>query len=481
MTDDSADNLESQVQRLAHNGIALAAGGIAAQLAFTFLEILVARDLGAEAYGIFVTAYAWTVFVSYIIELGTPQWTIQEGSRRHNRLPELLGSGLTVTFALFVVLYPVFAIVSTALVPGPVLGFMAIILPYGLILAVQNGLGAVYSGLQTMRVNAFFQGLAPLVILAIYFLYSANGLTLADVGFAYIIGGAIVTGVWLVMSLWRVRPQVSVTNIRATLRSSYQYGLSGTLGYVYFKSDIILLSALAGLREAGIYAAASKLVELVFKVAVLSGRVFAPAIFRASHESGKTFQIIASMMTRFLAVAGLTAGVATFILADDLILLLFGDSYTASIPVLRILSGVMATRCMLVVLQLLLSSIDMHVQRVTGLGIAVVAHIAANALLIPGFGAVGAAWAALFSGTLVILLYAISSSRRRDFQILRWLLLPTSVAAAVAATAFFADVHAFIGAVGAVSAFLISLFAIGFVRPDEIRFVFRSVLSNGTE
>ena len=55
---DSEKNIKSQVQRLARNAVALAVGGIVAQLAFTLLEILVARKLGAEAYGVFVTAYA---------------------------------------------------------------------------------------------------------------------------------------------------------------------------------------------------------------------------------------------------------------------------------------------------------------------------------------------------------------------------------------------------------------------------------------
>src|SRR5690606_31965392 len=98
------------------------------------------------------------------------------------------------------------------------------------------------------------------------------------------------------------------------------------------------------IREAGIYAAAYKLVELVSKVAVVSGRVFAPAIFKASHEPGKAYQVFSSMMTRFMAIAGLVAGVSAFILAEEIIMLLFGESFAESVSILRILGGVMATR-----------------------------------------------------------------------------------------------------------------------------------------
>ena len=81
----------SQVKRLAQNAMALVAGGIVAQLVFTLLEVLVARKLGAEAYGVFVTAYAWSLIGSVVMGLGTGMWTIQEGSRDHARIPTLLG------------------------------------------------------------------------------------------------------------------------------------------------------------------------------------------------------------------------------------------------------------------------------------------------------------------------------------------------------------------------------------------------------
>jgi O-antigen/teichoic acid export membrane protein len=477
MTNHHAKDMGSQVQRLARNAVALVAGGIVAQLVVTLLEVLIARKLGAEAYGVFVTAYAWAVLGSILMGLGTAMFTIQEGSRDHDCIPKLLGTGLTVSFVVFGGLYVLLGIANQALPANPVLAFLLIMLPYGLILSLQTSLGAVFSCYQTMTVNGVFQGLAPVGILIVYFLFAADDLSLEDVGLAFVIGGGIVTGAWLFYTFRRVRPQVSLQNVGEVLRSSNQYALSNILGQIYYRTDVVMLSALAGIREAGIYAAAFKLVELVFKVAVVAGRVFAPAIFKASHEPGKAYQVFASMMTRFMAIAGLAAGVGAFILAEEVIVLLFGESYVASIPVLRILAGVMATRCMMVALQLLLSSVDLHFRRVACLGVTVVVHVAANAVLIPMLGAEGAAWATLFSSTLLILLYAFSSSQRREFHFQRWLLMPSCLAALVAVAALIADVNAFVSAVVSVSVFLVGLLAIGFVRGDEIRFVLRSVLS----
>lgn len=481
MTNDPGKNIQSQVQRLASNGIALAFGGIAAQLAFTLLEILIARNLGAEAYGTFVTAYACTVLGAFLMEFGTPQWTVQEGSRFHDRLPLLVGSGLAINLAIFVVLYVLLVILTSAVTSNPVLAFLLILLPYGLILTLQGALSSVYASYQTMQITAFFQGLAPIAILLAYLVFSANELDLPDVGYAFLIGSGSVTGAWFVFTLQKIRPRLTAAGIRETFFSSYQYGLTGVLGHVFYKTDIIMLSALAGLKEAGIYAAAFKLVELVQKIAVLAGRVFAPVIFKASHESDKSFNVFSSMMTRFMAIVGLLAGVVSVVMADELILLMFGDSYAESIQVLRILGGVMASMSMLVAMQLLLSSIDLHVQRVVYLGVTVVVQIGANAILIPRFGALGAASASLLSGILIIALYALAASRRRDFRFLRWLLMPSVFAAVVAVATLLAKVNAYVGGLASALVFLLGLFVLQLVRKDEIAFVLRSVVPGKKE
>ena len=469
--------MKSQVQRLAGNAVALGVGGAVAQLAFTLLEVLVARELGAEAYGVFVTAYVWTVLGMYLMDFGTSLYGVQEGSRNRSRIPGLLGAGLVISLVVFFTLYCILAVVAMAFSPNPVLGFLLILFPYGLILAVQNDLAAVYSSHQTMRVNAWYQGVVPLAILSLYFAFAADGLTLPDVGFTYVIGGAVVTGVWTIFTLRWIGSRVTLEGIRSTVRSSYQYGLTGILGHVYFKADIVMLTALAGLREAGIYAAAFKLVELVFKVAVLVGRVFAPAVFKAHHESSEEFGKLAGMLVRLLSLAGLVAGISVVLLADDLILLLFGERYAASAPILRILGGVIAAKCMSVALQLLLSSADLHFRRVANMGIALTVHIAANALLIPRLGAEGAAWAALLSSILLAVLNAWSSASQRSFRLLRWLLLPSCMAAAIVAVAVWLGMSPVAGTVVSIAVFAVGVMLAGVVKRSEIDFLFRSLVT----
>src|SRR5690606_19064712 len=104
-------------------------------------------------------------------------------------------------------------------------------------------------------------------------------------------------------------------------------------------------------------------------------------------------------------------------------------------------------------------------------------HIVANAVLIPRFGAQGAAFATLASGILVVLLYAYSSSRRRDFSFLRWLLVPSIAAVALVLASYLFEMTPLANAGISVSIFLLILSATRFVRLHELRFVLRSVTS----
>lgn len=475
------EGMKSQVRKLASNGIALAVGGIVAQLAFTFLEVLVARQLGAESFGVFVTAYALTILVALFVEFGTPMWAIQEGSRDHGRIPITLGSSLTITLTLFAIIYLAVLAGSRVWPSNPVLHFLPIILPYGLVLSVQNCLASVYSSYQTMRVTAIFQGIAPLAVLAIYLAYTSQHPDLPSVGIAYVIGSVLITGIWFLYTMRIARPVINFPDIRAAVKNSYQYGLTGVLGQMFFKTDILMVSILAGLKEAGIYAAAFKLVDLYYKIPILSSRVFAPAIFKSSKGPGKSFLVLSGLMARVLTVAGLVAGIVSFELAEDIIRILFGEEYAASAPILRILGGVMVTNSMIVVLQLLMSGIDLHSQRVSFQASAIVFQIVLNALLIPQYGAIGAAIATLLSGAALVVAYAWVSAKSANFKFGQWLLLPSCVALVAAIASAMLDVHALMSALIAVTGFGVALLFTGFVKKDELAFVVNSMTGKGSD
>jgi len=400
---------KNTLSRFLRNAVALAAGGVVAQVALIIVEVIIARDLGAAAYGVFATTYAFATLAIIFVDFGSTWWTIQEGSRRLAELPSLLGNSLVLKALTFVVLFLVVVVVIFATpVPPDVRLFVAIFGLYALGIAIQDSLSAVYAARQDMHVNAVFQALSPVAILVVYLIVSADGVSLVDVAVAYVAGAAAVAGVWLIWTSRRMEIRGDIRNSIQLALNSYHYGLTGILRQIFYKTDVVMIAFIAGVAEAGIYAAAMKFIDLFNKIPVLIGRVVSPALFASSHNQiAEKFENLVSGYARMLVSIGAGASLITFLAAEKLVPLVFGSEYSSSIAVLQLLSLAMALKCMTTVSEGVLSSLDKHMERWSSLVFAVILNVILNLFLIPRLGGVGAAIATIASGVTLVVLYVV--------------------------------------------------------------------------
>ena len=472
---------KNTLSRFLRNGVALAAGGVVAQVALLFIEVMIARNLGATVYGIFATTYAFTVLATFIVDFGSTWWTIQEGSRRPAELPSLLGNSLVLKTVTFVVLFFVVVIaIFAAPVPPDVRLFVAIFGLYALGIATQDSLSAVYAARQDMHVNAVFQALSPVAILAVYLIVTANGLSLVDIAVAYVAGAAAVAVVWLI---WTSRRMEIRGDIRSSIQlafDSYHYGLTGILRQIFYRTDVVMIAFIAGVAEAGLYAAAMKFLDLFYKVPVLVGRVVLPALFAGSHNQiAEKFENLVSGYARMLVSIGAGAALMTFLAAEKLVALVFGSEYSSSVFVLQILSLAMALKCMMTVSEGVLSSLDRHMERWSSLGFAVILNVILNLFLIPHLGGVGAAIATIASGVALVVLYVVRGfGRSRIVDAATWFAIPLILAIVIGGVISTLGLSAPLAVAIATALFLGLLFMTRIFRIGELMELRDSILLN---
>lgn len=476
----SAASNTSIVRKLAKNGIALAVGGLVAQIAIILVEIVMARGLGASAYGIFATTYALVMLGIVLFDVGTIWWTIQEGSRRPADLPALLGNSLLLKTTTFLLLYAiVMAVVYFTPLTMEIKSFIAIFGFYGLSLALIDTLAAVYTARQEMHVNAVFQALSPVAILTFYLILASDGVSLNDAAIAYVAGSALIGIFWLLWTSREVRPIARVRDALALIRQSYHYGFTGILRQVFFKTDVVMIAILVGATEAGVYAAAVKFLDLFYKIPILASRVVSPALFSESQAlSTGNFELLVSGYSRLLVSIGALASVVTFLAAEELVLLVFGDEYASSTSVLRILSLAMILKCMMTVGESVLSSLDRHTERWTSLAVAVLLNILINFALIPKFGGEGAAVATIISGLVLIVLYVLTGfGRERIRSAISWFGIPTLISVAIGAALSSTGLTITVAVPVAVVALIVLLFATGVLSTNEMKIIQKSLVS----
>ena len=389
------------LRKLALNAGAMAVAGVVAQLCFTSVEAIIARRLGQHSYGVYGSVYALSMCAAWVVEFGMAWKLVQDGSRRPQAIPGILGTTLVLKVMLACVVAPLAFLVLQVIGYNPeVRQVFGMFFAYAVLMTLQDSLAAVYSARQRMHVTALFQGAAPIAIVLCIALAGQLSRSLSAVGGAYLAGSGFVTGLWLWRTWRSERPHVEMGRARQILQGSWHYGLTGVLSQVYLRVDLLLMPLLRGLEEVGLFAAADKITDLGLKVGVLCTRVIAPVMFAQSHADPGAHARTCKVVLRLASIAGVLGCLVVAFLAEPLVTLVFGARFRTAATILLILAASLALRLIAITLQVVLSSSDEHARRTGALAFAIAGAVAGNLAAVPGYGAVGAAVARVFGDVI---------------------------------------------------------------------------------
>jgi len=222
-----------------------------------------------------------------------------------------------------------------------------------------------------------------------------------------------------------------------TLRASSPLAVNGVLAIVGLRIELLALALFRGSREAGLFAAALKVVELmnVVPAAVAAGAM--PALAR---EAARGTDPVRRRTAATAALLAAPAAAGLVLVAPGLVSLL-GEGYAAAATPLRVLAPALLALFMNTVLlhALIAAGRARSVPALTASRVAAAAVLAF--VLIPRLGAAGAAAGFLLS-ELLLLLLAARACARAGFQVP----VARSLAAALAVTVPMAAVVALAGA-----------------------------------
>lgn len=224
----------------------------------------------------------------------------------------------------------------------------------------------------------------------------------AQLSFVFVASSLLVTTLWsFLLVFWMARRWVHLTVTidfpfwRSFLKESAPIGITAIVTFLYFKCDTILLSFLQNQHDVGIYGAAYKIIEtIIFFPAMIIGLVF-PLLSRYVFTNTQMFNIIANTILKIFIIILIPIVIALIALADPIIRIVGGTEFTASVPVLRILSftlififfGQLFTSIAIVASQ---QKKLMYIQCAAAIG-----NIIANFVFITFFSYIGAAYTSI--------------------------------------------------------------------------------------
>ena len=234
-----------------------------------------------------------------------------------------------------------------------------------------------------------------------------------------------------ICNLWnlmkQIKVKITVVGLRKHFMPMLMLAISTWLALVYGKLDISMLGTMKGDTAVGLYSTAHKVIFLIVTVSTAVSNVFFPRLNKMYKEDyGKFCELISSGIAYISAIV-FPMIIVSFFFAGEIIVFLWGESFKGTEYILLFLLPIAFFQSYgnLLCYQLMIC-IGREKERIPAYTIACISNVILNTLLIPKYGAVGAAIASSFSEmavNLVQFLYVrkkvdISFSQKSSYRIL---------------------------------------------------------------
>jgi O-antigen/teichoic acid export membrane protein len=282
---------------------------------------------------------------------------------------------------------------------------------------------------------------------------------------------------YAVVSIKYGRPKLGVSwsYVTQTLREAVPYALFVLLRQLSTRMDVVLLGFFLGAAASGVFNVAYRLIFLLLFLPYFAGLSLFPSASRLYTNSPTELKALYHKSLSLIVLFAVPTASGLWLVAPDLVILIFGETFTESALILRYLSWLILLAFVKSIMGIFLTSCDRQVDRTRGQWTAAWVNVLGNLILIPTIGIKGAAVATLISETLLVIIFA---TRLRAF--FGWPRIASRLAMSGAAAMTFCALFTFVAPVAigvvipvSVLLYLGSLALFKDIRKNEIRTLIR--------
>lgn len=356
--------------------------------------IYIARYLGADGFGTLSFALAFSGIFSILADLGLSTLTVREVARDKSLVKKYLGNVLSVKIILsFLTFGLILLFINLLNYPQSsinVVFFVSLSLILNSIVVIFYSIFQAFEEMEYQSIGQILNSILMFtgVLIAIYLSFNVIGIS-----FIYFISSTIVLIYIVIIYLWKFSVPKLEYNLefwKKTTKEALPFGLTGLSVMIYIYIDSVMLSLFRGEEVVGWYNAAYRLILfLVFIPETLNTTLF-PSMSKFHFSSQESLKFMNEKYFKFMIAIGIPLVVRITILAEKLILLLFGPGYEQSIIALKILAWTLLFIFGGAVLGRLLEATNKQFVSTKITGISAIVNILLNLVLIPKFGLIGA-------------------------------------------------------------------------------------------
>ena len=368
-----------------------------------------ARYLGVAGFGILSFALAFTGIFGVFSDLGLSTLTVREVARDKSSASKYLGNIAVMKIFLVVITFGLIAVTINLLgYPEQTIKVVYLIALSIIFSAFSGMFYSVFQAYEKMEYQsvghilssvlmlsgalfAISQGFSVVGFASIYFLVSAIALGYA---FAVCAGKFVLLKIEFDWSFWK-----------PTIKEALPFGLTGIFITIYYYIDTVMLSLMVLNANVviGWYNAAYRLILVLIAIPSLYVTAIFPVMSRFFKSSEESLKFVFERSIKYMLLISIPIVVGTTLLADRIILLIFGSEYVPSTIALQILIWSFLFASIGGVFGYLLNSTNRQttLTKIVGCGMAL--NVALNMLFIPNYSYIGASIATDLTRFFVIL------------------------------------------------------------------------------
>ena len=374
--------------------------------------VIIARTLGVEKYGEFVSITALVAIVFPFAGLGTEILMLKNVAKDRSLFAVYWGNSLIVTVVTAAIL------ITLAVILAPLLLHHSIS-PLAILLVAVSDL--IFGSITSLS-SRVFQSIDSLNISARISIFVMFNKVLAAIAlFIFFPNPNDLEWIWLYAASSSISALVSATlvqrlvgfpalelaRIKSELTEGISFSVSSSAYTIYSDIDKTMLGKLSTLAATGVYAAAYRLIDVAFiPVISICGAAYAE-FFRKGKDGIAATITFARSLVLITSSYSVVAGIGLFLIAP-VVPQILGDEYINVVPALRCLAPILLFRSLQHFGGDILSGSGFQSLRSSVEVIVSVFNIGINFWLIPLYSWQGAAWSSLASdGLLVVMLWSI--------------------------------------------------------------------------
>ncbi|MGZ7209337.1 MAG: flippase [Methanobacterium sp.] len=373
-----------------------------------FINIYIARYLGAEGFGIISLALAITGIFAIFTDLGLNTLTIRDIARDKSLTEDYITN--TTIIKIFLSFLTIGLLILTVNIIGYslevkyVIYIITLSLIFGAFTSIFNSVFQALQKMEYMSIGNILNSVLLFagVILGIY--YNLNIFFFAAI---YIVANLLVLIYSVLAYIWKFsipNVDINLSIWKLKLKEALPFGITNIFGSIYYWIDTVMLSIMVGNEVVGWYNAAYRLMFVFLSIYSVYMSSMFPVMSKFYGTSEKFLKLSYERSFKYLLLISIPIAVGTTLIADKVILLIFGSEFIPAILTLQVLIWTIPFLFINGLSGNLLNSINRQLTITKTTSIAAVVNIALNLVLIPKFSLYGSSFATVVTEIMLLVI-----------------------------------------------------------------------------